>query len=134
MHKRSKLRDGITAVLSREQGHPTADEIWEIMKGEFPGTGIATVYRNLDQLVRMEQVRKIAVPDGPARYELNDEKHYHVRCTRCGRIEDARLDFDLADFCDFDAVIPGFIVTDYDIVLEGICRECRKKQKEGGRQ
>ncbi len=130
MHKKSKLRDGIEEVLMREDFHPTADDIYMLMKEEYPDIGIATVYRNLDQLVKMGKVRRLGVPEGSACYELNMEKHYHVRCRNCGRVKDVMIDFDVADHIDLNTIASGFEFVDYDIVFEGICRDCIEKRKD----
>ncbi len=125
MQRKSKQREGILRVLSVKNYHPTAEDIFEKMKKEFPGLGIATVYRNLDQLNGDGKIVKINIPGDSAHYDGNVEEHYHIICMKCGKIEDVWLDLNLEEHVDFKKAVPDFTVTGYRIDFNGICRDCR---------
>ena len=128
MHKTSRQRDGITSLLSKANYHPTVDELYELMRKDFSSISLATVYRNVDTLLRMGKIVKIDVPNQPARYDGNTKEHYHVRCTVCGRIEDVWLDFNIEDYVNVAAAMPNYELTDYSIAFTGICKKCKQKQ------
>ena len=124
MVKRSKQSEGILKVLSKKNYHPTADEIYRIMKKDYPSLGIATVYRNLDKLARDGEIVKLEIPGESAHYDGNVEQHYHIVCTSCGKIEDVWIDLDLEKKYDLKQAAPGFSITGYRMELRGLCNEC----------
>ena len=130
MKKRSKQRDEIIEILSEKNYHPTSEEIYLELKKKLPGVGIATVYRNLEQLTRDGKIVKIDIPDGAARYDGNTVRHYHIRCTSCGDVKDVWMDLDLLSHLETEKFAPGFEIRDYSINLWGICKNCREKNKE----
>jgi len=111
-------------VLMKKNFHPTAEEIYDVLKKDFPCIGIATVYRNLDQLARSGTVIKIENPDGAARYDGNPEKHYHIKCLQCGRIDDVWTDIDINKHINLKKIVRGFNVLEVIISFAGICDEC----------
>ena len=130
MERMTKQRRGILDLLSRKNYHPDAEEIYMKLKKNFPGLGIATVYRNLEQLVTAGMVVKIPVPGGAARFDGFTKRHYHVTCTSCGKIEDLWYDFDLLQKEGLRSIVPGFEVTGYDIDFQGTCRQCKESEKK----
>lgn len=123
----SKQREAILAVLSKKNYHPTVDDIYAIVKKEFPTTSLATIYRNMEQLCQMGKIWKIESAPGPARYDGNREKHFHITCSRCGSVEDVWLDEKLENYFDLDKSIKGFTLSDYNISFEGVCTKCNGK-------
>ncbi len=124
MHKSSKQRDGIYSLFGKKNYHPTVDDLYDIIKKDFPNISLATVYRNLDQLTQMGKILKIDIPNQPARYDGNIEEHYHIRCKDCGYIEDVWLDFDLSDKLNPKKAFPNFELVEYDINFIGTCSKC----------
>lgn len=130
MKKKSKQRDGIIEILSKKNYHPTAEEIYLELKKKLPNVGIATVYRNLEQLIRDEKIVKIDIPEGAARYDGNIVRHYHIRCTHCGVVRDVWMDLDLLSQIETEKFAPGFTIEGYSINIWGLCRECKKKENK----
>ncbi len=103
--------------------HPTADHIYLKVRGENPRISRGTVYRNLNLLVENGEVRHVRVP-GVDRFDWRTDRHYHVICTRCGRVVDAPVPYDgSAD--DAIARCTGFEITGHIKVFEGLCPQCR---------
>ncbi len=125
MERQSKQRDEILQILSTKNYHPTAEDIYLELKQKYPKTGIATVYRNMDQLLQANLVIKIDVPGEAAHYDGNIKKHFHIQCTECGKIEDVWLNMDPAKKLDFQNQIPHYEITDYNIDFLGICNICK---------
>ncbi len=129
MKRISKQRNGILDLLSQKNYHPGAEEIYLRLKKKFPGLGIATVYRNLEQLTAAGIIVKINIPGEAARYDGFTEKHYHITCTTCGRVEDLWYDFQIMEKNNFRRIVPDFEVTGYSLDFQGRCRSCREAEK-----
>lgn len=121
-------RDIVLHAVRRIQGHATADMIYDSIHGAHPAISRATVYRNLRALERQGQVARIQVPDGADYYESRKQEHYHVRCTRCGRLFDSALPYmpqllDMARAAD-----GGFEISACSLLFEGLCPACRNNR------
>ncbi len=71
----------LEALASCGDEHLTAEEIYEIVKAEFPEIGLATVYRTIQLLSGLGLVESIQLGDGYVRYEIGKiggtEAHHH---------------------------------------------------------
>ncbi len=89
-------------------------------------SGLASVYRALDLLARLELVHRIDV-DGTACYEPADpsgDHHHHAICDGCGKM-DAFEDPELERLIDGVGARLGYAVGGHDIVLRGSCPDCK---------
>ena len=84
----SRQRSIVLDIMKTHYTHPTAEEVYEIARKELPSIGIATVYRNLNQLAEAGEIIKIPQPGGVDRFDGRVEEHYHMRCPSCGKLED----------------------------------------------
>lgn len=124
-HRYTRQRQAIYEVLVAADGHPTADDVFQAVRGRLPRISLATVYKALEAFADCGLVVKLAAADGSARYDSRGDDHYHCRCLRTGRVEDlptafdpdliARLDPELADRLRDR----GFRVTGYRLELLG---------------
>jgi Fur family peroxide stress response transcriptional regulator len=120
-------RAALRALVGRTD-HPTADAIYADVTAELPGVSKATVYRALDNLVRLGLARRVHHPGGVARYEGNTERHHHLVCRSCGGIEDfASPALDSVSIPELSS--ERFEVHDVFISFQGICRDCRKRSR-----
>jgi Fur family ferric uptake transcriptional regulator len=113
--------------------HFTAEEIYDLVKTEYPEIGLATVYRTIQVLVELQLVDKLNLDDGFARYEIGKENgsesghhHHHLICTKCGKI--FSFQDDLLDELEkkiWDKT--GFCVSNHEVKLYGCCKECGGK-------
>ncbi|MEG0963016.1 MAG: Fur family transcriptional regulator [Lachnospiraceae bacterium] len=125
----------LEALASCEDKHLTAEEIYEIVKADFPEIGLATVYRTIQLLVELDLVDSIQLGDGYVRYEigkLGEEKahhHHHLLCMECGKVISFRDD--LLD--ELEARImesASFQVINHEVKLYGYCKECLAKRQQ----
>lgn len=106
--------------------HPSADEVYEMVKEVLPGISRTTVYRVLDRLVKMGVVNRLPHPACACRFDGNTQRHHHLVCRDCGQVHDV---FDRK----YDALpmptgrLGGFRADDYSIVFTGICMDCRNR-------
>ncbi len=126
MNARSTVqRTMILKTVRAMTNHPTADAVFEGVAAVCPAISKATVYRDLNQLAAHGEIRRIAVANAPDRYDLTSGPHTHCICTVCGRVFDYRLrtepELD-------DARNDGFSSESFDVMVNGICKDCRREQ------
>ncbi len=121
----------VGCLLKHREEHPSAEELHQIVREELPDVGLATVYRTLDLLERLDIIRGVNFGDGRTRYELTSElhQHHHLICGTCGVIEEVDEDL-LGDVEDRIAQRTGFTIVDHDLKLYGVCLDCRRRVED----
>lgn len=122
----------IKIFLDRPGEHLSAEEVYQLVKEDFRDLGMATVYRTLEMLTKLDVLQQIHFNDGRARYEINLEttdvhRHHHMVCMRCGRVEEFQEDLLEA----LEARLRddrGFRVVDHELKFYGTCHQCDRKQ------
>ena len=79
--KYSRQRELILKTLKENCIHPTAEQLYELIRREEPTVSLATVYRNLNLLAENGMVKKIEGLDGTAHFDHQTFDHYHFICT-----------------------------------------------------
>ncbi|SMB97891.1 ferric uptake regulator, Fur family [Thermanaeromonas toyohensis ToBE] len=122
----------LKAFLNNAKEHLSAEEVYNIVKGQYPDIGLATVYRTLDLLVDLDILQRINFGDGRARYEFSsraEHHHHHLICLACGKV--LEFDHDLLESLEnFITKKTDFQITDHQLKFFGYCRECREKGQE----
>jgi len=104
----------------------TAEEI-----GDRMGLGgdRSALYRCLASLEHVGILTHLYLNDDCRRYDLADgfgAHHHHLVCTECAAVE--RLDGCLLDGAAAGRLAnTGFLVHDHQLVLRGLCPECRRR-------
>ena len=91
---RSRQRSRILELLRGTGRHPTADWVYDQLKGEFPNLSMGTVYRNLSILIEQGLTAKIDFGSTFDRFEANIDPHYHFICESCGAVLDLGVAID----------------------------------------
>lgn len=118
----TRYRETILEIVMISEEHMTAEQIFFLLKERFPSVVMATVYNNLNYLYEQGYIRKISLEGQPERYDKNT-RHDHLICRRCGRLADIML-------TDLTAELEkqvGFPIDGYDLKIQYICPQCRKK-------
>jgi len=127
-------RQAVLHVFSRHLGEDlSAEEIRRLAAEDREPVGLATVYRTLGLLCRVEVVTRVLGDDGLARYRLNveslDPQHLLI-CVRCGDLSELSLEW-LRDLSDQVRGATGFHVLDQELRLFGICMSCQASHRRG---
>jgi Fur family ferric uptake transcriptional regulator len=127
-------RQAIFRTLHEMEGHPTVDEIFAKLRLQFPGIGLATLYRNLELLRSNGHVSAFDSGDGKLRYELRQKAerpghHHHLVCRSCHQIIDymnfENEELELVKKLEVHLVQKyKYQVTDHDITFYGTCPNC----------
>ena len=115
----------IYEIVETSRSHMTADQIFEALRKRYPAVVLATVYNNLNKLWESGYIRKVAVEGMPDRYD-RAERHDHLMCKVCGRLQDLELP-DLMGQFQQQVDVP---VLAYDLKLLYICEDCRNTHDE----
>ncbi len=85
-------RLAILRILAKSEGHPSAEQIYEQIRADYPKTSLATIYKTLSLLKNVGEVLEITFASSGSRYDGNKPyPHPHVICTRCGQILDPEV-------------------------------------------
>ena len=118
-------RLAVLKVLAVSEGHPTVERIYETVRAEFPTTSIATIYKTVDLLKKLNEVLELGFPDGSNRYDGNKPyPHPHVICTQCKKIIDPNLG-SLKDLTKEVIKETGFQILNHRVDFFGTCRDCQ---------
>ncbi|MCK9499814.1 MAG: transcriptional repressor [Bacteroidales bacterium] len=114
-------RVAILKVLTELNNHPCAEEIAEVLKKDFPGLSLATIYNTLETLAQKQIITKVQSADGKLRFDARLDMHHHLHEMNTGKIEDY-YDEDLNSILQeyfSNKSIPGFIVQDIKLQIKG---------------
>ena len=120
----TRQRALILEIMRSAPGHLTADEIFAQARMRMPSIARGTVYRNLNLLVDIGQLRRIGVPGEADRYDWQLETHQHLFCRRCKKVLNLAMQSDaleaLVQSC------PGIQAEDYNFIVTGLCPDCKQ--------
>lgn len=125
MKNYSRQREEIIKVVKDSYNHPTAEEIYMIVKAKDPAVSRSTVYRNLGLLVDSNMIKQISMKVGPDRYDYMRTPHNHAMCIKCGKILDFEYSFEYEKLSKIVKEQTGIEISTNGIALEGICDSCK---------
>jgi len=114
----------ILEELQKTSSHPTAAELYAKVRRRLPRISLGTVYRNLDLLAEMERIQKLDLGGGEARFDGNLDAHYHVRCVRCGRVDDVH-GLPAGARIDGPREAAGYEILGHRLEFVGVCPHCK---------
>lgn len=116
----------LVRLVAASEGHPSALQLHEKIRKQFPTISHATVYKTLALLKEMDQVLEIDLHDD-SHYDGNDPNpHPHLICINCGRIVDGSLDLEPRVLEQLEETT-GYKIIRPQLSFYGYCSECREK-------
>jgi Fur family peroxide stress response transcriptional regulator len=120
-------RVALCRALASSPTHPTAQELFDQLSAHYAALSRATVYNTLETLAEVGLAQSLVVTQGGAmRYDANLERHAHLVCTRCHRVEDY-LDEALEAVVDRVAARSGYDLRIPCAFFHGVCARCQKQ-------
>jgi Fe2+ or Zn2+ uptake regulation protein len=129
----TRQRKVILEELRKVNTHPSADEVYEMVRKRLPRISLGTVYRNLEILSESGDIQKLEPGCNLKRFDGNPSKHSHIRCIRCDRIADVPMvpGFEI----DLEQVkATNFEITGHRLEFLGVCPQCAGKSNSGAKQ
>ena len=115
----------VLQALADEPDDATAQQIHERLRGAGEAIGLATVYRTLASLSDADAIDALAHRRGETCYRLcGAEHHHHLLCSKCHRVVEL-ADCDLHEWLGEVAAAHGFVASDHQLEITGVCAECR---------
>ena len=129
MKNYSKQKQEILMVMKNLQNHPTAEEIYFLVKTRDSSVSRSTIYRNLSRMVNNGIVTQIPISNGPDRfkYKVDGENYFYIVCTKCGNI--SNYSYEMDDFLDKQKEIfekTGVEIYSDGVTIKGICKTCKE--------
>ena len=118
----SKQRQVVLTAVQTSCDHPTAEMVLGRCKELMPSINLATVYRNLNALVKEGKVRKIEAVGGD-RFDKTLFDHAHFQCSKCGAVIDI-MGIDVNPILAI-AKFGGNDIIDTEINFRGVCATCK---------
>ncbi|WP_432738498.1 Fur family transcriptional regulator [Maridesulfovibrio sp. FT414] len=119
--RRSKQRELILEELKGLTCHPTADELYEMVRKRISNISLGTVYRNLELLAANGVILKIET-GGKNRFDGTSAPHPHIRCIQCGKVDDVKQQIEAPPLDRLQA--RGYEVQGCCIEYFGLCPDC----------
>ncbi|MBC8247456.1 MAG: transcriptional repressor [Deltaproteobacteria bacterium] len=113
----------ILEVLKKMDCHPSADQVFHEVRQQLPRISLGTVYRNLETLSELGQIQKLGLGGATKRFDWDTQKHYHIRCVECGRVDDAPI----APLQKIENTLYGatvFTIIGHRLEFTGFCPNC----------
>ena len=125
----TRQRKIILEELRSLHTHPTADEVYDTVRKRMPRISLGTVYRNLEILSQWGLAQKLDLAGNRRRFDGSTGDHYHVRCVRCGEVEDVPI----APLQNLEESVRSN--TDFEIIghrlnFLGLCPGCRSEASD----
>lgn len=121
-------RVALLRLLASSEGHPSAAQLYDQLRAQFPTTSLATVYKTLSLLDEMGEVLELGFSHDVVRYDGNKPyPHPHLICIRCRKIVDVEpsvtenLGREVADRS-------GFRVVGQRLDFYGLCPDCQNAE------
>lgn len=126
--KITKGRIEILNILKNSESSLSAEKIYQIFTERNENINLSTVYRTLELFVEKEIIEKITLNDGVFSYRLKKQNHrHHLRCDICHK--EIEIPCPMSQIEEIVQNETGFTLTQHDLVLKGVCKECKKKRK-----
>ncbi|HET7478297.1 MAG TPA: transcriptional repressor [Rubrobacteraceae bacterium] len=120
-------RRAVLEALEASSGHPSAEDVYLIVKRKNPRVALGTVYQALSVLEEIGVIGSKHWNESPTRYDLNVEPHLDIRCGHCGEVAEIPgvsldgLENQIKENTSYE-------VTSATLVVEGVCPRCRRER------
>jgi Fur family ferric uptake transcriptional regulator len=122
-------RQIILEELEKVTSHPTANEVYDMVRKRLPRIGLGTVYRNLELMAESGMIIKLEVGGTQKRFDATTVPHYHVRCTECGRVDDVDMPVQ-QEINEIAAQACHYQIISHHIEFTGLCDDCLKARQQ----
>jgi Fur family peroxide stress response transcriptional regulator len=122
-YKATPQRIAICRVALNSRQHPSAQQIYHLVKKIHPTVSLATVYKTLEVLRDLDLIQELNFPKGQARFDPYRNPHINLICLNCGNITDLD-DTTTEEITRKVSIATKFKPNGQRIDVYGVCLEC----------
>jgi Fe2+ or Zn2+ uptake regulation protein len=114
----------ILRFLDKHHTHPTAEEIFHVLRKRFPSLSKTTVYNTIQSLRDHGLLNVVGLGSGEARFDSVINPHHHLLCRECGKI------IDISVQCPYTRkqLAGGHRIEEVHGYFRGVCESCLSKE------
>ena len=116
----------ILEYLDTHRTHPTVDEIFTSLIPVIPTLSKMTIYNTLKLFSTKGLIKSIPNSENVGHYDFKVTPHSHFKCRTCKKV----FDIDVNLGVSIDTEIDGYKIDEYNLILEGTCKDCNEKKKK----
>ncbi|RPH75237.1 transcriptional repressor [bacterium] len=124
-HRITPQRVAILEAVTQDSRHPTVEQVYEAVRGEYPMTSLATVYKTIALMKEEGEILELGFGSGSSRFDgARPYPHPHLVCVECQRI----IDLEVQTFDELPGKLAdqyGFEIVSHRVDYYGICPDCR---------
>ena len=126
-HTKNKVKI-LNCFINNSDKHLTIEQINVLLNNEVP---LASIYRNVDDLLKEGLIRKFIVDNNnSACYQYavdgNTHNHFHLLCSKCGKLIHLEC-HEVEHLISHIEKEHGFKVDVSKVTLYGLCPDCQEK-------
>lgn len=121
----------IWRVLVESREHFTVDALWHRVREEIPEIELSTIYRVVEAFLQAGLVVLTPLPNGVKVVEAQTLFHPHLLCSVCNRLYHIPADTANRLRQVFEDALPGFLVTNVQVLGTGVCPRCAHERTDG---
>ena len=124
--KLTPQRRAVIGAIAASQDHLTPAAIYQKVRQDHPTIGLATIYRTLQVLARLELICELHAGGSCHSYTIGaPEHHHHLICSNCGEV----IDFAGYDISPLEQRLSretGFEIEGHLLEFIGRCQNCQQ--------
>lgn len=129
--RNSRQRTLVYQAVKDSHSHPSAEEVYLLVRQQLPDISLGTVYRNLNLLVEMGLLHRVCTGAGADRFDAVITAHPHLICSSCKGV------FDLA--CQVERETEqlrqafersGTTIDELQVQAWGVCDRCKQNHQD----
>jgi len=113
-------------IISSDE-HPSAAQLYQQIKIDFPTMSYSTVYKTLDLLKELSEVFEIGLREDNHYDGKRPAPHPHLICTNCQKIMDGETGSSISDLIAELERASGYRILRHQLIFYGLCPNCQKK-------
>jgi len=121
-------RMALVRMIATSEGHPSAHQLYERVKSQYPTMSLATVYKTINLFKEMGEIFEIDLKDN-SRYDGNrPHPHPHLICLSCQKVMDG-TDEPVSSLLNSIENDSGYKIVRHQIIFHGYCPDCQASGK-----
>jgi len=113
----------IIDALVDNRSHPTVDQVYHLVRQQFPTVSLATVYQTISLLGRHGLILELKGGKDGLRCDPDTSSHAHAYCQQCGAVYDVPLPQEIKIETQG---LPGFVPLQVEVSIHGHCAQCEQ--------